>query len=109
MSWKCSSAPSFFITSAGIPGAEKKFRFNQRTYGAGWDEVELIGREESEGGEFLQRKLDPGPYIPYLLRAEGGGQKAGQRRRPEGGSAGPNQESEQEEDTRMEEVPALAL
>ena len=45
----------------------RDFRFNQRTYGAGWDEVELIGREESEGGVFLQRKLDPGPYIPYLL------------------------------------------
>lgn len=33
-------------------------------------------------------------------------EEAGQRRPREGGSAGPNQESEQEEDTRMEEVPA---
>ena len=35
-------------------------------------------------------------------------EEAGQRRPREGGSAGPNQESEQEEYTRMEEVPALA-
>ena len=35
-------------------------------------------------------------------------EEAGQRRPREGGSAGPNLESEQEEYTRMEEVPALA-
>jgi hypothetical protein len=33
-------------------------------------------------------------------------EEAGQRRPREGGSAGPNLESEQEEYTRMEEVPA---